>query len=81
MKITISNYEVDIKAKGPYSPKANKDDTFALLCLLSTYAYEAATRHEQLGYHAMAKEAYQISEEIYNFLNDKHCFDEVREEK
>ena len=81
MKIAIGNYEIDIKAKRPYSPKANKGDTFAFLCSLSSYAYEAAERREQLGCPALAKEAHQIGEEIYNFLDGKHYFDDVREEK
>lgn len=81
MKITIGNYEIDIKVKRPYSPKANKGDTFALLCLMSSYAYEAAEMREQIGFHLLAKEARQIGEEIYNFLDDKHYFDDVRGEK
>ena len=81
MKIMIGNYEIDIKAKRPYSQKANQGDTFAFLCLLSTYASEAANMHEQRGCHALAKAAHQISEEIYNFLDGKHYFDNVRGEK
>ena len=77
MKIQFGHYEIDIKARytkaGDY--KMNKADAMAVLNLISSWAYEAADRNDQLGCHAIAKTARETARELYDQLDAKGYYE------
>ena len=70
MKITIGNYEVDIKAKKEYNSKMNQKDVEFLLNELCIVYNEAGTFNACQGYQGIAKDYHQKSNEIYKQLQD-----------
>lgn len=69
MKLTIDNLEVEIKAKGIYGDRFNKKDTIVLLNKISLLASKAADYYSETKFDALQKEANDISDEIYDFLD------------
>ena len=75
MTIQIGYYEVEIKAKQtPYTARFNKDDTMRLLNMLSIYASEAAENMSNHGSIALAEQANEISDQIYNVLKENGAY-------
>ena len=68
MKFTINGYEVEIKAKSPYSNRCNKNDTVEILNMISLYAGSAERYWKSQGMNAIAKSAGNVSTEIYEQL-------------
>lgn len=69
MKITINDYEIEIKARKPLGGKFNKKDTMDLLNLISLYASEAARQWDAEGADALAEMAQDDSDMIYKALD------------
>lgn len=79
MKVMIEGYEVEIKAKYTSDGKIeggkmNKDDTMAVLNLLSIWAYEAAAKYDLTGCYALSKGARKTASDIYDLLESKNYF-------
>lgn len=77
MKLNIRGYEVEIKAKGAYSDKANKADTMALLNMLTCYCGTAEDGYKAHGMVALAKGARQTRDDIYNALDTVGYYDDL----
>lgn len=69
MTVMINGYEVEIKAKGETATKYNKQDTMAILNLLSIYSAETANRYEQLGMNALQRIAKDAHKNIFAKLD------------
>lgn len=68
--VSISTWNVEVKARAPYSEKANKKDTMYMLNHLSLLAIKASEKYEQEGFAALAEEAYETSNEIHQLLTE-----------
>ena len=68
MKLTINEYEVEIKVKRGGADRASKMDTMQFLNSVSIWAMEAAKQMRTTGAPALAEEFDGASTEIYNFL-------------
>lgn len=68
MTLEMELFTVEIKAKHLGSNRMNKADTEWFLNTLSIYASEAAKSFERDNLKALAEEAKQISDDIYNTL-------------
>lgn len=69
MRLTINGAEVEIKVKGKYSSRANKQDTMFFLNTLSIWASEAANHYRYEGAEALEKDARTCGMDIYNALD------------
>ena len=69
MKVMINGYEVEIKAKGEFAERFNKEDTKAVLNLLSIYASEAANRYEEIEMNALKRIAKEAHKSIFEALD------------
>lgn len=78
MTIKIDSYEVEIKAKGRYSNRFNKNDTMDFLNFLSMAFSNARNYHESQGYESLAELDNECSDNIYNFLDSLGFYDELR---
>ena len=74
MKLTIGDYEVEIKAKSAYATKANKNDTMNLLNELAIALSEAYLRDKELGLFGMANANKELHDDIYNFLDKNGAY-------
>ena len=78
MKITINGYEVEIKAKYKASDKMNQRDTMAVLNQISIWAGESKYRFIQNGCVHLAEIAGEAHNAIYDALDAKGYFDDVK---
>ena len=69
MTVMINGYEVEIKAKGEFATKYNKQDTMTILNLLAIYAAEASNRYEQCGMNALQRIAKDAHKNIFEKLD------------
>lgn len=69
MTVMINGYEVEIKAKGETATKYNKQDTMAVLNLLSIYAAEASNRYETISMNALQRNAKEAHNNIFEKLD------------
>ena len=78
MKIqtNLCGLEVEIKAKGLESRKRfNKEDTQVFLNYMSIFAYEAAERYRERGASALAKQASEFAQSLYDMLDADGWYD------
>lgn len=75
MKITIGAYEVKISAVNVYNGDIV---TKEFLNRMAIAFAEEATKHEFDGCVAIAKEANKMREDIYDYLDGKGYYDEVK---
>ena len=78
MKLTINNYEIEIKAKSSYSNRFNKNDTLNLLNILAIAFFNSHQRNELEGYTASANRDYENSNNIHDFLDSNGFYDDLR---
>lgn len=78
MKLTIDNYEIEIKAKSRYSNRFNKNDTLDLLNILAIAFSNSRQRNELEGYEALAKRDNKNFYNINDFLDSNGFFDDLR---
>jgi hypothetical protein len=75
MKFYIDDYEVDIKVKSTLKEsRNNKHDAMALMNLISIFAMNAEENYKSYGSYALAQQAHEISEEIYEQLEAMGCY-------
>lgn len=78
MKLTIGEYEVEIKVKhSKYGQKANKTDTMNFLNTLSIFCKDAARYNRMLGAYSINDEAEQYGKDIYEYLEAKGVYDHI----
>lgn len=80
MKIqtNLCGLEVEVKAKGLENEKRfNKEDTQAFLNYMSIFAYEAAERYQERGATALAKQASEFAQSLYEMLDKEGYYDSV----
>ena len=70
MRLTVNEYEVEIKVKRGGAARVNKMDTMQFLNSVSIWAMEAAKQMRTTGAPALAEEFDDASNEIYHFLKD-----------
>lgn len=78
MKLTIDNYEIEIKAKSSYSNRFNKNDTLDLLNILAIAFSNSRQRNEIKGYTALANRDDENYNNIHDFLDSNGFFDDLR---
>ena len=80
MKLTLGNYEIDIKVKSTIGEerRCNKTDTMYFLNRLSSAFSEAAILEYQRGFAAIAKESEKYGDDIYEFLDSLEFYDDIR---
>lgn len=69
MKLTIGNYEVDIRARYKGAQHAERWATLAFLNSVSLWAYEAGEYNKLLHCNATAKVANDAHLDVYNALD------------
>ena len=80
MKLVIGNYEVEIKAKYTFEDRANATATKYFLNMISSALSAQADKEISLGCPACADHTLKMSDQIYNFLDEKHFYDDIRKE-
>lgn len=75
MKLTIGEYEVEIKAKNTWHERFNQEDTFNFLNELSIAFSEAGKWNQIQGYDSFTKNFETKDKDIYKFLSDKCIYD------
>lgn len=75
MKLTINGAEVEIKVKGRYSEKYNKEDTMYFLNTMCGAFGDSAQIRNMIGLNAIAKESEEIKHDIYNHLEGLGFYD------
>lgn len=78
MKLTIGNYEVEIKAKGMFAEKMNKEDTMYFLNKISSVCYQASLQSRAQGWEFRADDEQEMSTQIYEFLDNKGFYNDIR---
>ena len=78
MKLTIGNYEVEVKAKGCGASRMNAEDTQYFLNMIASDLYCAGRQRESEGYKALSGESYKMAEQIHDFLSDKGFYNDIR---
>jgi len=78
MKLTIGNYEVEVKAKRSGAERMNNKDTMYFLNMIASEIYTASRQKEAEGYMALAEESYKAANEIHDLLDGKGFYDDVR---
>ena len=68
MKLTVNEFEIEIKAKARWNSKANKEDAMNILNRMSIWASEAAQYNNKLGHTGLAEEWEQAASQIYEYL-------------
>lgn len=77
MKLVIDREQIEIKVKGAYSEKANKDDAMAFLCELNCSLSLAKERAEELGCNGIAKKINRQMSDIHNHLESLGYFKDI----
>ena len=77
MKLTVGDYEIEIKAKAKRSSRANKEDASTVINDIAIYASEAAERYHQLGLFALEKEAHRFSSDARKALEQAGYYDNL----
>lgn len=75
MKLTIGEYEVEIKAKNTSRDRFNQEDTFNFLNELAIAFSEAGKWNQIQGYDSFTKRFEEKDKDIYKFLSDKGLYD------
>ena len=75
MRLKIDGMEVEIKVKGQYAKRFNKEDTMYFLNNVSLYASLAYAYYEERGHEASASRADEFSNDIYAHLKEIGCYD------
>lgn len=76
MKLTIGDYEIDIKARNTYGlPGYSKGDAMAFLNTLSIWAHESSEYRRMLRLDATAAAASKASDDIYNALDARGYYE------
>ena len=78
MKLTIGNYEVEVKAKGYGASKMNAEDTQYFLNMIASDLYCAGRQRESEGYKALAQDSYDRANEIHDALDAKGFYNDIR---
>ena len=75
MKFNINNYEIDIKVKGNCNEaRNNKADTMYFMNLISLFASGAKENYRNKGVDALAEQAKEYSDAIYEQLKAMGCY-------
>lgn len=77
MKLMIAGNEVEIKVKGEYSEKFNKEDTMAFLCELNCNLYAAENMYKLEHLDGLAKRSRKLVNDIHNELDKRGYYDDV----
>ena len=77
MKLSIGDYEVDIKAKHNWEEKFNKDTTLAFLNELCITYLESADYRRNLGLTATSKDFLEKEKEIFRFCEKKGYYKNI----
>ena len=75
MKLTVGNYEIDVKVKYTFEERANATATKYFLNLVSAALAAEAERETQLGCPNIAEDSRKKSDQIYEFLKNKKFYD------
>lgn len=80
MTININGYTVEIKAKNANveGARMNKEDTLAVINLLSSWAFEAADRLDFLGMQAINKVAREAAHAMYDVCDKAGYYNNLR---
>ncbi len=78
MKIqtNLCGLEIEVKAKGLENRnRFNKEDTYTFLNYLSIFAYEAKERYKERGANALAKQADEFAQLLYDVCDKEGFYD------
>ncbi len=78
MKLTIGNYEVEVKAKWHGAERMSKEDTMYFLNMMASEMYTSSRQREAEGYMALSKESADMANEIHNLLDSKGFYNDIR---
>lgn len=78
MRLTIGDYEVEVKARSLYNEKMNAKDTQYFLNRLSSSLYQASLKNTDLGWEFRAEDDLKMSNQIYEALDAKGFYDDIR---
>lgn len=78
MKMTIDDFEIDIKVKGKWSKKANKQDLIYFLNTMSLFAFEASEYNRMIGNNSITNESNKYHQEMYDILDKMGAFDRCK---
>ena len=78
MKLTIGDYEVEIKAKWRGAERMSKENTMYFLNMIASEMYAASRQRESEGYMALAEESTKMANEIHNLLDSKGFYDNIK---
>lgn len=75
MKFYVDDYEIDIKVKSMFKEgRNNKHDAMAFMNLISIFAIHAEEHYKNIGSYALAKQAHEVSNDIYRQLEAMGCY-------
>lgn len=75
MRLTIDNFDVEIKVKAPHDKRFNCETTNQFLNKISLIAAIAEQRYINEGYEKLAAECSRVSDDIFKFLNERNFYD------
>jgi len=77
MRLKVRDKEVDIKVKGPYDDKFNKEATMGFLNELCCYLGEARNMYRMLGAESLQTAAEDTRYDIYTILDNLGLYDRL----
>ena len=78
MKLTIGNYEVEVKAKGYGASRMNDKDAQYFLNMIASEMYSASRWREAENYPALAQESGDMANQIHRALDAKGFYNDIR---
>lgn len=78
MKITIGEYELNIKVTRAYNDRANKADTLAFLNEMCIWLIEANRSYQKNGLEALEKRTDKQYNELFKQLEEKGYYKNIK---
>ena len=75
MKLTVANYEIDIKVKKTWENRNNEEALMYFLNQVSIAFKEASEHMTENGYNALAEDYEEKSMDIYNVIKARGFYD------
>lgn len=78
MKLTIGDYEVEVKARHMCHDRTNAADAKAFLNHISSSFFQASLKSKELGWEWRAEDETKMAADIYDALDAKGYYDNVK---